>query len=209
MSTYSSTSSSTSTASSVHKPEPIYNSLTSQAPLTVTSADGTVQHPGEHVREGVAGIGSTVNHALASVAHGVGNALGLTQATPAVVVTNHPTTAGQHTHTHTLQGTQAQHPSQHNTPQRIARSAFDMPLLACVQRPTDASALDCSLCCSSSRVQALRARWVKWLQWACGSRVFSSRWQQHCSIPDGRHCRNRPILTVIAQARQFMTRALS
>ena len=82
MSTSSSTYSSTTGGStgSLHQPAAI---------ATTSSADGTVHHPGANVREGVAEIGSTVNHALASVAKGVGNALGVHHDQPAVVVTNH------------------------------------------------------------------------------------------------------------------------
>ena len=71
------------------EPEPTYHPMTSHAPITVTGSDGTVQHPGQSVREGVAGIGSTINHALAGVARGVGDAVGLHHNQPAVVVGNH------------------------------------------------------------------------------------------------------------------------
>lgn len=95
MSTYPSTHSSTvgsttssSVGSTVHQPEATYHPMTSHAPVTVTGSDGTVHHPGQSVREGVSEIGTTVNHALASVAKGVGNAIGLHHNQPAVVVTN-------------------------------------------------------------------------------------------------------------------------
>ena len=88
---------------STHQPAAAYQPMTSQAPITVTSSDGTVQHPGASVQAGVAGMAATVNHALASVAHGVGNAIGINQGTPAVIVTNHTAAHGNSTtHSHIL-----------------------------------------------------------------------------------------------------------
>ena len=129
----SSTSSSygSSTSSAIHQPEPAYHPMTASQPVTVTSADGTVQHPGQQVRHGVESIGTTVNHALASVTKGVGDALGLHHDTPAVVVSNHnPNNTGQRSACNTQQQTatrRAAHCSAHSllSSQSSTGSAID------------------------------------------------------------------------------------
>jgi len=135
MSTYSSASSTTSgstttSSSAVHQPEATYHPVTSHAPVTVTGSDGTVHHPGQSVREGVSEIGTTVNHALASVAKGVGNALGMHSDKPAVVVTNNPDAHGSTTAHSSSNGSghTTTSPCRSRTVQRLLAAAYDKQL---------------------------------------------------------------------------------